>query len=57
MNALVVGGAHGIGLSIVKELVRQDKFDHIYVIGHSEFPNTFLSEKVSYQVCVMQLFP
>lgn len=51
MNALVVGGAHGIGFSVVKELIAQDKFEHIYVIGNSESPFINMSDRVTYHKC------
>ena len=51
MNALVVGGAHGIGLSVVKELITQDKFDHIYVIGNSQFSYNNMSDRITYYKC------
>ena len=48
MKALVVGGSNGIGLSIVLNLLDQDKYSEIYVLDKSPFPSAYTNEKIHY---------
>lgn len=48
MNALVVGGSSGIGLSIVLSLVKHDEVECIYVIDKNQFPTIYSSSKIKF---------
>ena len=48
MNALVVGGSNGIGLSIVLCLIDDKQIDNIYVIDKCEFPTIYTHDKIKY---------
>lgn len=48
MNALVVGGSNGIGLSIVLCLLKDHNVNKIYVLDKTDFPYAYKSDKISY---------
>ena len=48
MNALVVGGSNGIGLSIVLCLLKDHNVNKIYVLDKTDFPFAYKSDKISY---------
>lgn len=51
MNALVVGGSSGIGLSIVLNLLGKEKYESVYVIDKAPFPEKYANDKVVYLPC------
>lgn len=51
MNALVVGGSSGIGLSIVLELVRSREYEIIYVVDKQLFPTEYEDGRIKYYFC------
>lgn len=48
MNALVVGGSSGIGLSIVLSLEKRDDVSYVYVIDKNFFPSSYSSAKIKF---------
>ena len=50
MNALVVGGSSGIGLSIVLNLVGREEYDQVYVLDKAVFPEEYRTDKVVAEV-------
>jgi len=44
-NALVVGGANGIGLSIATELAKRKDVDKIYIVDKSPLSDEFINDK------------
>lgn len=55
MNALVVGGSSGIGLSIVLQLVQDTTVNHVYIIDKADFPKEFVKEKIVWHNCDLSL--
>lgn len=51
MNALVVGGSSGIGLSIVLRLVRDEAIEHVFVVDKVTFPTQFNDNKILWNQC------
>lgn len=51
MNALVVGGSSGIGLSIVLNLLCRDEYDQVYVLDKSVFPERHRTSKITSMIC------
>ena len=43
---LVVGGANGIGLSIVNEMVSRDTVKKVYVVDKAPFPEEYKNSKI-----------
>ena len=48
MNALVVGGSSGIGLSIVLELLRKDDIARVYVLDKNPFPMEYTDARIEF---------
>lgn len=48
MNALVVGGSSGIGLSIVLELLHKKDVGHIYVLDKNPFPAEYVDTRIEF---------
>lgn len=46
MNALVVGGSSGIGLSIVLELLEMSNLENVYVLDKKPFPSEYVNHKL-----------
>ena len=55
MNALVVGGSSGVGLSIVLQLMHDETVRHVYVIDKNEFLNEYEKEKIVWKYCDLSL--
>ena len=55
MNALVVGGSSGIGLSIVLQLAQDDEIEYVYVIDKAEFPSKYNNLKIIWLFCELSL--
>ena len=48
MNALVVGGSSGIGLSIVLELLRKENVERVYVLDKNPFPTEYDDARIEF---------
>lgn len=48
MNALVVGGSSGIGLSLVLELLKKSDLQQVYVLDKNPFPTEYMCPKISF---------
>lgn len=48
MNALVVGGSNGIGLSIVINLLNDNSVNNVFVIDKNIFPENYKSDKLHF---------
>lgn len=55
MNALVVGGSSGIGLSIVLQLVQDAKMEHVFVVDKSMFSKAYENDKIVWRHCDLSL--
>lgn len=54
-NALVVGGANGIGLSIATELAKRSDVEKVYIVDKAPISNEFSNEKFeTYQFDLVQ---
>ncbi len=51
MNALIVGGSNGIGLSIVLSLLSKDEVSLVYVVDKIDFPSEYNNDKVIFYRC------
>lgn len=51
MNALVVGGSRGIGLSIVLTLVERENIDRVFVLDKQPVLSDFNNGKIQYIAC------
>ncbi len=47
-NALIVGGANGIGLSIATEMAKRDEYDSIYIVDRAYIADEFNNKKFRY---------
>ena len=48
MNALVVGGSRGIGLSIVLELLHKKDVEQVYVLDKNPFPAEYADTRIAF---------
>ena len=48
MNALVVGGSSGIGLSIVLELLHKKDVERVYVLDKNPFPAEYANMRIAF---------
>ena len=48
MNALVVGGSNGIGLSIVIKLLNDNNVNNVIVIDRNLFPEEYKCDKLNF---------
>lgn len=48
MNALIIGGSSGIGLSIVLSLIQHSRYTWVYVVDKSAFPEQYNNSKIIY---------
>lgn len=55
MNALVVGGSSGIGLSIVLQLAQEAKMEHVFVVDKVMFPKAYENDKIIWRHCDLSL--
>lgn len=55
MNALVVGGSSGIGLSIVLQLVHDASVERVFVVDKAEFPVVYNDSKIEWHRCDLSL--
>lgn len=55
MNALVVGGSSGIGLSMVLQLVHDASVERVFVVDKSEFPVAYNDSKIDWRHCDLSL--
>lgn len=51
MNALVVGGSSGIGLSIAINLSECPEYEIVHVVDIKDYPAEFISDKIKFHRC------
>ena len=55
MNALIVGGSSGIGLSIVLQLVHDATVENVFVVDKAEFPDAYYDNKIIWHHCDLSI--
>ena len=55
MNALVVGGSSGIGLSIVLQLMHDTSVERVFVVDKTEYPVAYNDSKIDWRYCDLSL--